>query len=143
MVRFVTWPPARANAHTPIIGGLLGYDQQSAALESYLNAHSIDGRPFQVRKLGHSDRADDCQVLYVSPTERHRFEEVSGSLSDGGVLTISDDQTFAIVGGIVSLPVVGDRIEIQINLTQAQRSGLIIISRLLGLAKVIRKDGTK
>lgn len=143
LVRFVTWPSARTNPHAPIVVGLLGYDQQSAALEKYLNAHSSDGKPFQIRKLGHSDPSDDCQVVYVSPAERWRFEEISDSLSANGVLTISDDQTFAIAGGIVGLPVVGDRIEIQINLIQAQRGGLVISSRLLGLAKVIRKVPSK
>jgi hypothetical protein len=126
-----------------VVVGLLGNDQQSAALEKYFDAHSIDGRALRIRKLGHADRADDCNVVYVSLAERRRFGEMADSLVAGGVLTISDDQTFALAGGIVALPLVGDRIEIQINLAQAQRSGLIISSRLLGVAKVIRKDGAK
>ena len=143
LVRFVTWPPGRDNVHAPIVVGLLGYDQQSAAIEQYLGTHAVDGRSFLVRKLGSSDRADNCEVLYVSPSERRRFETISESLASRAVLTISDDRTFAIGDGIVALPVVGDRIEIQINLAQAQRSGLVISSRLLGLAKVIRKGGDK
>ena len=138
VIRFVTWPASRNNPHAPIMVGLLGYDQQSVALEKYLNTHAIDGRSFEVRKLGRSDSFDGYRVLYVSPAERRRFEEIADSLSASGVLTISDDQTFAMGGGIVGLPVTGDRIEIQVNLIQAQQSGLVISSRLLALAKVIR-----
>ena len=143
LVRFVTWTPARGNAHAPLVVGLLGYDQQGTALESYLSSHSIDGRQFQVKKIGHGDRTDDCQIIYVAPSEQRRFEEISDSLAHNGVLTVSDNRAFALSGGIVGLPVVGDRIEIQINLLQAQQSGLVISSRLLGLARVIRKAESK
>lgn len=143
LVRFVTWAPAKGNIHPPLIVGLLGNDQQSAALETYLSSHPIDGRQFQVRKIGHSDRVEDCQILYVAPSEQRRFEEISDSIAHNGVLTVSDDRAFALSGGIVGLPVVGDRIEIQINLLQAQQSGLVISSRLLGLARVIRKANSK
>jgi len=143
LARFVSWAPPKGNVHTPMIVGLLGSDQQSAALEAYLSSHTIDGRAFQVRKLERSDRTDDCQIVYVSPSEKQHFEEIADSRSWNGVLTISDDRTFALTGGIVGLPVVGDRIEIQINLFRAQQNGLLISSRLLGLARVIRKADTR
>jgi len=141
LVRFVSLRQSGEDNHGPVRICLLGYDQQSAVLESYLGAHAIDGRSFQVRRLQESDRGEGCQVLYVSPAERHRFEEISGFLVGAGVLTVSDDRAFAAADGIVGLPVVGDRIEIQINLVRAEQSGIVISSRLLGLAKVIRKVG--
>ncbi|MBS1802421.1 MAG: YfiR family protein [Acidobacteria bacterium] len=144
LVRFVAWTSAaKGNPHTILTVGLLGYDQQSAALESYLSSHSIDGKQFQVKKIGHADRAEDCQIVYVTPSEQRRFEEISDSLVRSGVLTVSDDRAFALSGGIVGLPVVGDHIEIQINLLRAQQSGLVISSRLLGLARIVRKADAK
>lgn len=139
IVRFVTFKPNGDDPHGPIRLCLLGYDQQSAVLEGYLSAHPIDGRSFQVRRLSNSERPDGCQVLYVSPGERRRFDDMSDALVGAGELTISDDRTFALSGGIVGLPLVGDRIEIQVNLVRAEQSGIAISSRLLGLAKVIRK----
>lgn len=143
LVRFVTFKPGGDDVHGPIRLCLLGYDQQSALLESYLSAHPIDGRPFQVRRLLNSERPEGCRVLYASPAERRRFDEISEALVGAGVLTISDDRTFAAGGGIVGLPVVGDRVEIQINLVRAEQSGIAISSRLLGLARVIRKAANR
>lgn len=139
LVRFVSFRSNRDDTRAPFRTCLLGYDQQSAVLESYLSAHSIDGKPFIVRRLASSERFDGCQVLYVAGAERHHFDAISGTLIDAGVLTISDDRTFANSGGIVGLPVIGDRIEIQVNLLSAEQSGIAISSRLLALAKVIRK----
>jgi len=139
IVRFVTFKQNGDDLRGPIRLCLLGYDQQSALLEGYLSAHPVDGRPFQVRRLSNSERPEGCQALYVSPGERRRFDEISEALLGAGVLTISDDRTFAFSGGIVGLPVVGERIEIQVNLVRAEQSGIVISSRLLGLAKVIRK----
>jgi len=143
LVRFVTWSPPKGNSHSPLVVGLLGYDQQSAALETYLSTHSIDGRQFQIRKVGHGDKTDDFQIVYVASSEQRHFEEIAEALARSGALTISDDRAFAMTGGIVGLPVVGDRIEIQINLLRAQQSSLVISSRLLGLARVIRKADAK
>lgn len=140
LVRFVSFRPNRDDAHGPIRVCLLGYDQQIAVLENYLSTHSVEGRPFQVKKILRSEKPEACQVLYVCPAERHHFEEMSGQLAGAGVLTISDHQMFAADAGVIGLPVVGDRIEIQINLMRAEESGLVISSRLLGLAKVIRKS---
>ncbi|WP_109486688.1 YfiR family protein [Occallatibacter savannae] len=143
LVRFITFKSNRDEMHGPLHICLLGYDQQSSALENYLSAHSVDGRPFQVRRVSSSERFDECQVLYMSSTERHHFDGLYASLIEAGVLTISDDPAFATSGGIIGLPVIGDRIEIQINLACAEQSGIAISSRLLGVAKVIRKVAGK
>jgi len=139
LVRFISFNPNRDDIHGPVHVCLLGYDQQSSVLESYLSTHLVDGRPFQVRRVRIPDKTEGCQVLYVCPTERHSFDQLSSQLVSAGVLTISDHPMFASDGGVIGLPVVGDRIEIQINLARAEQSGLVISSRLLSLAKVVRK----
>ena len=56
------------------------------------------------------------------------------------VLTVSDGKGFSQAGGIIELYVEGGRMRFAINVDAAERSGLRLSSRLLGLAKVIR-DG--
>lgn len=138
LTKFVLWPPAKsANAHAPFVIGLLGYDQQGAVLEKLLAARAVEGRPVMVRRLARTDRTDDCSLVYVASSEQKHYEELRAQLTKDSVLTVSDDVRFASGGGVVGLPVAGDRIEIQINLAQAQRSGLTISSRLLHLATVV------
>lgn len=142
LTRFVTWPASKmADPHAPFVVGLLGYDREGAALEKFLAGRSIDGRLIVVRRLGSADRAGQCSLLYVTSTERKRYDALATELAREGVLTVSDDEHFVVAGGIVGLPVSGDHIDIQINLSQAQRSGLTISSRLLHLASVVRQEG--
>ena len=56
------------------------------------------------------------------------------------VLTVSDGKGFSQAGGIIELYVEGGRMRFAINVDAAERSGLRLSSRLLGLAKVVR-DG--
>jgi hypothetical protein len=56
------------------------------------------------------------------------------------VLTISDGKGFAEAGGMIELYVEEGRMRFAINMGATERSGLHLSSRLLRLAKVIRKD---
>jgi hypothetical protein len=56
------------------------------------------------------------------------------------VLTVGDGRGFAQAGGIIELYVEAARIRFAINVDAAERSGVRLSSRLLGLAKVVR-DG--
>jgi hypothetical protein len=54
------------------------------------------------------------------------------------VLSVSDGKGFSQSGGIIELYVEGGRMRFAINVDAAERSGLHLSSRLLGLAKVMR-----
>ncbi|HTX41332.1 MAG TPA: YfiR family protein [Acidobacteriaceae bacterium] len=138
LTKFVVWPPSKtADPHAPFVVGLLGYDEQSDAVERAFTGRLVDGRPVAVRRIGHSDRMDDCFLVYVALPEQKHYDEVAPELTRAGVLTVSDDERFVFNGGVVGLPVTGDHIQIQINLAHAQSSGLAISSRLLQLATVV------
>jgi hypothetical protein len=54
------------------------------------------------------------------------------------ILTISDARDFSHAGGIIELYVEDGHMRFAINVDAAERTGLRISSRLLGLAKVVR-----
>lgn len=138
LAKFVVWPPARAaDPHAPFVVGLLGYDEQSAAIEKAFAGRMVDGRPAAVRRISHEDRMNDCFMIYVASTEQRHYEEVAAELARAGVLTVSDDERFVFDGGVVGLPLAGDHIQIEISLAHAQSGGLTISSRLLQLATVV------
>lgn len=140
LAKFVVWPAARsANPHSPFVVGLLGYDQQSAAIERAFAGRVVEGRPAAVRRIGRGDRVTDCFMVYVASAEQRTYEEMAAEMARAGVLTVSDDEHFVFYGGVVGLPLAGDRIQIQISLTRAQSSGLTISSRLLQLATVVSR----
>jgi hypothetical protein len=61
-----------------------------------------------------------------------------GSIKTLPVLTVSDGERFSEAGGIIELYIDGGRIRFAINVDAAERSGLRLSSRLLGLAKIMR-----
>lgn len=138
LAKFVSWPQAKA-PHGPFVVGLLGYDEQGSAIERVLQGRTINGRPVAVRRLARGDRTDDCFLIYIASPERKHYEDLEAQMARDAVLTVSDDERFVLSGGVVGLPVAGDHIEIQINLAQAQRSGLTISSKLLHLATVVNQ----
>jgi YfiR/HmsC-like len=144
ITRFITWPDAeRPGSRGPFVVGLLGYDPGSAALEAFLGGRSINGHPVIVRRIPSADHIDECSLVYVTSAERNHYQNSIAQGAARGVLTVSDDARFVYSGGIVGLPVTGDHIEIEINLLHAQRSGLVVSSRLLHLATVVRQEESK
>lgn len=138
LAKFVVWPAHRtADVHAPFVVGLLGYDEQSAAIEKAFTGQTVEGRPVAVRRFGRGERLSDCFLVYVASSQLKSYEAISPELARAGVLTVSDDERFLYNGGIVALPVSGDRVQIQISLAHAQSTGLSISSRLLQLAKVV------
>jgi hypothetical protein len=56
-----------------------------------------------------------------------------------GVLTVGEADWFLAEGGMVTLKLEAGRVRLEINLGAAQRAGLQISSKLLSLARVVRK----
>jgi len=65
---------------------------------------------------------------------------VLGSLKALPVLTVSDDPGFAPSHGIIELVVANGRMQFAVNTDAANRAGLRLSSRLLGLARIVRDE---
>ncbi len=138
LAKFVVWPASRtADPRAPFVVGLLGYNEQSAAIERAFAGRTVGGRPAAVRRISQGERVNDCFMIYVAATEQRHYEQIAAELARAGVLTVSDDERFVFDNGVVGLPLAGDHVQIQINLARAQSSGLTISSRLLQLATVV------
>lgn len=139
MTRFVDWPSYKmSDPNAPFVICVLGSDSMTPSLESLLRGRTYAGRQVTSRRLNKHEGGEACHILYVSHSERKRFEELAPSLAKAAVLTVGDQEWFASAGGIIGLPLIDSRVRIEINLGSAQRSGLNVSSRLLRLASVVR-----
>jgi hypothetical protein len=135
--KFVEWPPAaRTDAQAPIVVGVLGQDPFGAVLDDTMRDKSVYGRSILVRRFRTLADLDPCHVLFISRSERKRVPEILRSLQKSSVLTVSDAERFAGLGGIIGFTLRGNRIRFEINNDAARRAGLKISSKLLRLAKV-------
>lgn len=132
-IRFSSWVPDRfATASSPVVLCV----QPQHALAAHLAG--FDGRPvgarnLRVRRTAAFDR--DCHAAVVGAADAN--PATLASLTRQGVLTIGDTRGFIAHGGI-GIITVGRQIRFEINNRIARDAGVVLSSRLLRLAVVVR-----
>jgi YfiR/HmsC-like len=133
--KFVDWPPAPSTvANSPIVIGILGENVFHDDLENTLHGKTISGHPIQLKPCRSSVEATNCQILFISPSEKSHFEHILHDLQGSNILTVSETDHFIEDGGIVNFVIVGKNVRFQINNDAAKKAGLTISSKLLSLA---------
>jgi len=135
--RFVEWPAESFKRPTdPILICVLGESEIAGPLEEAVKGKLVGERHLVIQR-GLVSGLAGCHIVFAGANgKRRRFaEEMKGP----GILTIGEDEAFLSDGGAVALLLVSDRVRMKINLSAAERAGLHISSKLLGLAQVVRK----
>ena len=134
--KFTEWPALPAGV--PMVFCIVGDDGIAAALVETVRGQHINGHTLEVRRPQNSVTWRDCHLLFIADAETRRSAVGLDKIKTLPVLTVSDGKGFSQAGGITELYVDGGRMRFAINVDAAERSGLHLSSRLLGLAKVIR-----
>lgn len=78
-----------------------------------------------------------CHLLFISRSESASLDSWLGRAEARRMLTVSDIPGFARNGGMIELPVEGERVGIVINRRSAMRKGFEFNAQLMRLARVI------
>jgi hypothetical protein len=135
-VKFAEWPALASSA--PISVCVVGDEAIAAALVETMRGKNISGHALEVWRPEDSATWRTCSLLFVADVETRRFTGGLSGVRTLPVLTVSDGKGFSRAGGIIELYVESGRMRFAINVDAAERSGLHLSSRLLGLAKVVR-----
>jgi len=73
----------------------------------------------------------DCEVLFVSSSEKQNVKQILKRLSTKPILTVADMSGFVESGGMVNFVKAGKKIRWEINSTSVKRAGLKLSSQLL------------
>ena len=128
----------RSHAGAPITVCVVGDDRLAAALVDTVRGQAVSGHALEVAQPREAAQWRGCHLVFISDGEMRRAAAGLEGLKTLPVLTVSDGKGFSQAGGIIELYVEGGRMRFAINVDAAERSGLHLSSRLLGLAKVIR-----
>jgi hypothetical protein len=139
-VQFVDWPrPAVAAPDSqPLLIGILGNDPFGPFLDETVRGEHLGTRPIQLRRYRQIADIDDCNVLFISRSEAERVPEILVALKNRPVLTVSDGDAFANQGGMIQFVTDKSRIHLRINLEAAQAADVVISSKLLRVAEIVR-----
>jgi hypothetical protein len=148
--KFVEWPTtAFPQPDSPIVIGILGNDPFGATLDRIVADKKVDGRGFAVKRVKWSkDFKDvkDCNILFVSLSEKEHVDSVVEAMKGLPILTIGDVPGFAKRGGIINFTLEDNKVRFEVNVEAAKHADLTISSRLLTLATIVQQaaaDGRK
>lgn len=132
---FVEWPSAGPS--DPVTIGVLGQDPFGPLLEQMSKSRALQTKPLVLKRVSTVGEAQQCQIVFVSESERKNLAEILRSLSSASILTVSDIDGFARRGGMVGFTIEQRRVRFEINREAAEKAGLRMSARLLNLARLV------
>lgn len=127
-----TWP---APPGVPFKIGILGNDPFQQGQINHLDKRLAGEKNVRVIRLANIDAYAPCHILVVSQAAdlKAALKKTQGS----GVLIIAQGPGLAEQGAVVNFPVVQNRVNIEINMTAAEKAGLKPDPGLVRHAKII------
>lgn len=137
-MQFVEWPPTVfKDANDPFRIGVLGQDPFNAALEDTVQGETISNHKIIVEHAMQVDDLKNCQLIFISKSEKKHVTEILSALDDKPVLTVSEIEGFAERGGGINFYLEGNKVRFEVNPDAARHDGLKVSSQLLSLGKII------
>ncbi len=139
LMHFVEWPPsAYPDPQAAILLCVLGRDPFGGSLTTTVSKPTAIGRPVLARHVQQVKDVRDCQVLYISSSERKTLPQIFSALKGASVLTVGEMSQFAARGGMIQFSLEDKQIRFDVNVEAASQGGLKISSRLLLLSRIVR-----
>jgi hypothetical protein len=121
-LQFVKWPGGGAGSSI----GVLGNDPFGGALEK-----AAQGRKIRIQRAGGAGELKDCNLVFISKSERGNIAGILSQLQGAPVLTVSETGSFTKQGGMIDFVMQGGNVSFEVNASAAQKAGLQISSKLL------------
>jgi hypothetical protein len=139
--KFVEWPAETFRTDKdPVRICVLGQDPFGSALEDAVGGKTVLGRAFVVIDISGAMPVADCQILFISSSERKRLRSILAELRTKGVLTVGETDGFGAQGGIVNFKLTDGRVRLEINTGAAGQARLRINSSVLNLAQIVKTE---
>ena len=136
--KFVKWPSGSfATNSEPLTICTLGEPPVNGILAEVLSGKTVDDRPLRARQIQMEGDTRGCQVLFITETGISRASSLLSALRPSGMLIVSEGANSRTrLRGLVMITFLLDsnRVRFLIDNRTAEKSGLIISSRLLSLA---------
>jgi len=140
LLGYIEWPESQASiSGTAFTIGVLApskNDRAYAVLHAILTGKSLNGRPITVRQISDPSEMAECQLVYISASERERMSAILGTAASKPVVLVGEVARFANQGGHINLVAEKNTINLEINHEAAAEAGFTISPQLLKLRMV-------
>ncbi|ARN75800.1 YfiR family protein [Oceanicoccus sagamiensis] len=135
LIKFVNWPESEALSQSTTNICVFGDNPFDGHLNK-LSSRKAKGRDIQITYLQPQQDNAACHILFIprsASAEIAKHDKTKPQL-----LTVGEDKQFLEEGGLISLVVANNNVQLQINLTKAKELGFEISGNLLEIAKVVK-----
>src|SRR5258707_291274 len=102
VAQYAVWPKEALPAtERRFVIGVLGENPFGEALEDYFRGKMVKTRSFVIKYYQSVEEIKDCQMLFVSSSEKSNFAPILSTLEDRSILTISDSEGFIQKNGMI------------------------------------------
>lgn len=137
--KFVDWPPAAFPREDSVLRiCVLGQNPFGPEFAAFIEGKVAQGRKLQFSQVQEPQQARSCQILYVASSQKSQTPQILRALEGARVLTVGDWSEFARSGGIINFVLENNRVRFEINVDAADRAGVKLSSKLLGVASIVR-----
>jgi hypothetical protein len=138
--KFVEWPPQVFKKQgDPLVICILGLNPFTPALDLAAREITVDSRSAVIRQIPDARQAGQCQIVFVSVSEKKHVRAVLEAVQKENILTVGESEGFVASGGVIEFSVEESKVRMEISAEAARRAGLRISAKLLSLAQSGRK----
>lgn len=138
--KFASWPADALAPAQPLTMCVVGDAEVAKALVEIVRSQVVDGHELTVKALAADGPTHLCHLLYVGGLGVKQSAQLMTTLKGASVLSVGDSERFAAEGGVAQFLIERDRMRFAINLASAQRARILLSSKLLSLATIVKDD---
>jgi hypothetical protein len=132
MAKFIDWPSYSKDS----IGlCIFGADPFGKSIEG-IRGKMVKGKKLDIRKTATAGELKECQMVFISASEKDQVRKVTDLLKDSAILTIGDTDGFIGHGVMINFYFEGKKVRFEANPDRARQARVTISSQLLKLAKI-------
>jgi hypothetical protein len=134
-LKFIEWPADKdISKKSSIDVCVLGDSEISNAAQVFSQASSAKLNISLVSENNLHNVSSHCHILFISPSEESRIDEIVGTLKKQPVLTVGDSKEFPEHGVMIGFIVNDSKIKLVVNKAAIENAGLHVDAQLLEVA---------
>ncbi|UUZ48970.1 YfiR family protein [Massilia sp. B-10] len=126
-----------APASGPITIGVYGADDVAAELSRVVSGKLLNQRPILVRNLGPREELSGLHMLFIGGDLDDHAEHMLAAAAKQGILTVTEVDGGLRSGSVINFRLVDERVRFEVSREAAQRSRIVLSSRLLSVAYAV------
>ncbi|MDO6462161.1 YfiR family protein [Granulosicoccaceae sp. 1_MG-2023] len=135
IAKFTSWPEPAGNDGLQIC--VFGDDEVQRGFQQIAGQEAGAGREVHISKLNNPGETSACHIVFYGGKDRRDLSRVMTATVDEAILTIGEMKGFTRYGGIFNMVRKDSKVQLDLNVRNARRSGLTISSRLQKLCNIV------